>query len=584
MQGVSYSAFAATAVLAAAALAVAAWRWRRPDPPPPMRARFTLELPESVTVAPNSGQESVAISPDGSEFVYPGAGPSGPALYRRRLNDLTSTTFVGSFANPRYSPDGRWLLLEADGTKLKKIPINGGAPLQVADSGIRPSWGDGGLVVFSHGGSLWRVSATGGNPTQLTTLDPARETSHTWPSVLPGGEEVLFNIIQARSGSVDNAEVAVVRVRDGRITRLGVTGTNPRYLPSGHLLVSHQDGTVLGVPFDLRSLTVRGEPSPVLENVFVKSGGAALYAVSNTGVLAYVRGEGDSRPVWIDQSFHEHPSGLPAGRYSHLRLAPTGDRLAFVLREGGASDIWIFAKATGQVIRVTRDGRSDMPEWSADGDRIGWTHAGFAEIVWQRADGTGALDTMRLGTLRPSQFTVAPNGKFLIVAASSANGADLLFVPLDSSVRRRVIVEGRLRPGQFSISPDSKWLAFIANETGRAEVYVTSIEDPATRLEVSNDNGAEALWLADGKRLLYRGFTHLTEVTLSFAPRLEVTRRDTLPLPQFMPANTADRWFDVDHKTGELVVLHRGAAHDRVIVVTDWFDELRERLARGGKP
>src|SRR5205085_562086 len=57
------------------------------------------------------------------------------------------------------------------------------------------SWGSDGAILFGALSSgLFRVSAAGGIPTALTTLDGSHgETSHRYPQVLPGGR-VLFTI------------------------------------------------------------------------------------------------------------------------------------------------------------------------------------------------------------------------------------------------------------------------------------------------------------------------------------------------------------------------------------------------------
>jgi serine/threonine-protein kinase len=577
----------AAAVLLIATLGITAAWWRRPEPAPPLRTRFTIEVPDSMAVAGTSGQHSLVLAPDGSEIIYPGVKGSSFALYRRRLNDLAITQLSdGRALNPRYSPDGRWLGWTTDG-KLMKVPVAGGSPMPLIDNVGRWSWGDEDVIVFSRGGALWKGVANATGAAQITKPDTTRQEVHAWPALLPGGKNVLFDIASSIN-STDEAEVAMARLSDGHVTRLGIKGSDPRYLPSGHLLVAHRDGTILAVPFDLKTLAVRGEPVPVLENVFVKGGGAAQYAVSNNGVLAYIEGDGGGgKPIWIDPSGAEHPSGLASGSYSHLRVSPNGDRLAFVQTDAGRIDIWILTRATGQLIRLTRDGNNDAPEWSADGTRVGWIRRPRGQIIWQNADGSGAVDTTTLGKLNQNAFAVAPNGKFLIVAGNpgvSSGSGSMTLVPLDSSIRGRVVVDARLHPLAASISPDSKWLAFASDETGRSEVYIANIENPTTRLQVSTDRGFEPLWLADGKTLLYRGDTRAHVVTFSFAPRVEITRQDSLPTPS-LNIRGLDRGYDVSRKTGELVALRRGdTRRDRIVVVTGWFEELRSLMNRASAP
>jgi hypothetical protein len=50
-------------------------------------------------------------------------------------------------------------------------------------------------------------------------------------------------------------------------------------------------------------------------------------------------------------------------------------------------------------------------------------------------------------------------------------------------------------------------------------------------------------------------------------------------------AGAADRVFDYNPKTGEFVVLSAGTGErTRIVVVTGWFEELKERMVQVPKP
>src|ERR1700683_2520426 len=83
----------------------------------------------------------------------------------------------------RFSPpDSQWIGFFVDG-KLKKISVHGGAPIALCDAvgGRGGDWGADGSIVFPNQftSALYRVSAGGGTPVQVTHLDAARfETTH----------------------------------------------------------------------------------------------------------------------------------------------------------------------------------------------------------------------------------------------------------------------------------------------------------------------------------------------------------------------------------------------------------------------
>ena len=79
--------------------------------------------------------------------------------------------------------------------KLKKIPVQGGAPMTLSDwpFALGASWGDDDNIIMAlNGGSagLARIPSGGGAPTRVTELIKEKgETAHVWPQVLPGGRQ-----------------------------------------------------------------------------------------------------------------------------------------------------------------------------------------------------------------------------------------------------------------------------------------------------------------------------------------------------------------------------------------------------------
>jgi eukaryotic-like serine/threonine-protein kinase len=111
--------------------------------------------------------------------------------------------------NPFFSPDGQWVGFFAD-RKLKKVSIQGGAPLTLCDAGEErgASWAPDDTIIFAPNPTspLLRVPASGGTPQPITALDSKNgEYSHRWPEVLPGGKDILF-VQQGASGAEANQQ------------------------------------------------------------------------------------------------------------------------------------------------------------------------------------------------------------------------------------------------------------------------------------------------------------------------------------------------------------------------------------------
>ena len=247
-------------LVAAGALAVAAYlATREPAPKPEERLlQLDVQLADELQLGSLLGH-TIALSPDGTRLAFVGMSGSEPALYLRTLDQPGATLLSDAVRaqQPFFSPDGREVGFFA-GTELRRVSIAGGASnLIVAGGDARgASWGEDGTVVFSasQSGALMRVSATGGTPTPLTTLDPAKgERSHRWPSFLPGGRQLLMNV-HARNLTFDDAAIELVDLDSGRRRVLDATGAEPRFAEGWLTFVRR--GRLLAAPLDPATATL----------------------------------------------------------------------------------------------------------------------------------------------------------------------------------------------------------------------------------------------------------------------------------------------------------------------------------------
>src|SRR5262249_9771294 len=117
-------------------------------------------------------------------------------LWIRPLNQ-NSESFLSGTENgrmPFLSSDGQWIAFFADGT-LKKVRLSGGPAITIcnAESGRGGVW-SGDTIVFAPlaRAALSRVSAAGGNPEPITTIDANTESTHRWLTAIPGTSSILF--------------------------------------------------------------------------------------------------------------------------------------------------------------------------------------------------------------------------------------------------------------------------------------------------------------------------------------------------------------------------------------------------------
>src|SRR5262249_26463954 len=122
-------------------------------------------------------------------------------LWIRPLDSLTAQPLPGTdgASSPFWSPDSRFVGFFAEG-KLKKIEVSGGPPVTLCDvpNSFGGTWSRDGLIMFSLGGGLQKVSAAGGVPSAVAT--GAKGEAMWRPSFLPDGRHFLYRVTPPSPG------------------------------------------------------------------------------------------------------------------------------------------------------------------------------------------------------------------------------------------------------------------------------------------------------------------------------------------------------------------------------------------------
>ena len=416
---------AAAAITLVVAVVAGILLWGVTRSPSPRVARFRLSLPDSLGVSPSSGD--IAIAPDGA-VVYRliGTGTTDNRWFVRSVDQLDAVSIAGLSGpndSPFLSPDGAWLgVFDAANGDLKKVPLSGGVPLTVGSiaglGSVRgASWGEDDTIVFGTSGpsGLWRVSADGGQPEEVTAPDTG--TNHVWPDTLPGGQAVLFTIL---GDDLDAARLAVLDLATGD-QHLLERGHAPRYVQTGHVVYA-AGGALYAVGFDLDDLATTGLPVQIMQDVLTKPAGAAEFAVAADGTLVYMSGSvprlGMSTLVWVDRQGQETAVGAPPGSYRWPRVSPDDRQVVVAVQDGTVENVWLYNLARSTLEPLTFGPRNRWPVWSADG----------AKVIFQSSRG---------GTL-----------------------GDLYSMPADRSNEGQILVQGDTLKAPGSFSSDGRLFTF----------------------------------------------------------------------------------------------------------------------------
>jgi serine/threonine-protein kinase len=293
-------------------------------------------------------------------------------------------------------------------------------------------------------------------------------------------------------------------------------------------------------PFDARRGALMGEAVPIAEQVLADTIGAAAFAASSNGVLAYRVGTlgGPTQLTWVDRAGRRLGAVGPPGRYRNPDLSPDGARVAVevVDPQGRTQDIWIVEVTRGVASRVTLDPGNDVyPVWSPDGTEImfGSDRSGVFSLYQKRADGAGDEKLVLQSKTDMVPYSWSPDGRVVVYRTTAVNGGtNLGILPLGGE-RPKLFEPSRFNQGTSQVSPDGRWLAYVSGESGRNEIYVQSFPAPGRgKAQISREGSSFVRWRRDSRELFY----YASDGRLMAVPLLHATTLDVgIANPLFEP-------------------------------------------------
>jgi serine/threonine-protein kinase len=600
--------------------AIAAWA-TRPAPIPQETTRTILSVAPTGDVSGAGPLEqrvgsarptrtAVAISPDGKTLVFGEIWGGVQQLYTRAMDQLSAIPMPGTSGaySPFFSPDGQWVGFAADG-ELKKVPLKGGPAVTLCKAAalFGASWGDDGTIVFAtaRNGGLWRVSATGGTPEALTTLQPG-EYSHRLPHMLPGSRAVVFTISKG-ANLWDDTQVVVRSLETGKQTGLVTGGSDGRYVSTGHLIYLRL-GTLMAVPFDPVRLAVSGGATGVIDDVMQGANRnlsdmdntlAGQFTVSDTGALVYLTGgavaAADRSLTWVDRDGTSQALSAPPRSYFVPRLSPDGQRVAVSTRDN--RQVWSFDIVRSALSPVTVDGQSNYGIFSPDGKRVVFRSGvagGEDNLYWRAADGSGTVERLTTNARSQTPASWLSDGSTLaFVEEGDSTGFfqfDIWVLSMNDR-KTRALIQTAANEMTPEFSPDGRWLAYVSNESGRHEVYVQPYPGPGERHLISTSGGEQPAWSGDGRELFYvqgggfdsgAGATTLMSVSVATTP----TFNAGTPRAVFESVALRTAWgrsYDVAADGRRFLITPTREATSnlapaQMIFVQHWFEELKQRM------
>ena len=563
------------------------WMALRPRPAaatPPIS--YAVNLSEADQL-PFDDMPVLELSRDGTQLVFVSEREGRRQLYVRTRDRIEPRLVAGTdgASSPFFSPDGRWIGFFADG-KVKKVPADGGVAMELADAPNNRGgvWLDDDSIVYAPDFTtgLMRVSARGGKPEALTSLDAARgERTHRWPTYLPGDAAVLFTVgMLENPGNYSDARIAVWEPSTRKTRTLHEGGSMARFAPTGHLVYLRGD-TLLALPFDARRREVTGEPVPLNQKASGDpSSGVAYAALAADGTFAFVPAAGpatNNSIVLTDRTGKPRAVPLPARSYNYPRFSPDGKRLTVTIGpgHGNADDVWTVDLSTGALARLTIGAANGnyCSIWSNDGRRVAYTSDRAHQGIFIKAsDGTGEEEPLQPDARPDIPSDWSRDGLTLVI---ERNFPSTSIMTVSLSDRKETPFEPSGACPVFS--PDGRWIAYTAISPGNpAQVLVKPASGPGGKVQISPEHGAFPVWTDAG--LFFLVDRKVVVVDVQTQPAFKAGPLRELFDISFDHGSLPLRNFDVsrDGKTFVFVTGTSNRVWKQMNVVLDWA---RQHLA-----
>jgi TolB protein len=255
---------------------------------------------------------------------------------------------------PNWTPDGQWLVVNADGL-VYRIPVAGGA-LELVDTApldrlnndhvLSP---DGRTLYLSSSsdGHLYRVPLTGGRPEQITN-DHGPDFTHYLHGVSPDESTLAYVAVQVEEGRRTSNIFTVPSAggADRQLTHTTAPTDGPEYSPDGEWIYFNSelrpDGAPAAAPGHAQAFRMRPDGSGVSQ------------LTDDEGVNWFPHVSPDGRTVLV-LTFPPGTTGHPGGREVRLRtMGPAGEDLR---------DVLAFRGGQGTV---------NVNSWAPDSDRFAY--------------------------------------------------------------------------------------------------------------------------------------------------------------------------------------------------------------------
>jgi TolB protein len=336
---------------------------------------------------------------------------------------------------------------------------------------------------------------------------------------------------------------------------------------------------------------------PVVEGVCRASAsgasGSTHAGIAGNGTLVYVPGpvaseSGLNDLALFDRKGGNEPLKLPPAAYRGPRVSRDGRFVTYEIEDNQGAAIWVYdLSGASAPRRLTFSGTNRAPIWSPDGQWIAFQsdHEGDLAIFRQRADGSGTAEritTPDKGTQHiPQDWT--RDGAHVLVTIRSDQGSAL--ATLNVSDRRLTPFGDARSPALINavFSPDGCWVAYQTRDGNTNQVFVAPFPSTGAKYLLPSAAG-HPQWSSKNEIVVNSGPQRsmivqvTTGPTFSFGKPMDFPRAGRSEPNPALANRAADFMPDGERLIGLLNPTQVAATVDELVVVLNWFEELRQRV------
>ena len=380
-------------------------------------------------------------------------------------------------------------------------------------------------IVFSYAGDLYKVAATGGEASRLTSY----VGYEMFPRFSPDGQTIAF------TGQYDgNTEVYTMPATGGEPLRITYTATNSRddlgdrMGPNNIVMTWTPDGSGIvyrnriGDGFSGQLYTVNKEGG-LSKAIPLPEGGFCSYAPDGKR-LAYNRVMREFRTwkyykggmaddIWIYDPEKQSVTNVTNNEAQDIFPMWIGDEIFFLSDRDHTMNVFVYNTKTGQTSKVTNFTEYDVKFPSCFGNQIVFENGGYIYkmdatakkpekvSITLASDNIYARPEIKDGAKYVTAASLSPKGERMVVTARG----EVFDVPVGQGVTKNLTRTPGAHEREAQWAPDGRSIAYISDQTGETELYLRPAEGgEPVQLTKNNDTYIRIFqWSPDAKKIVY---------------------------------------------------------------------------------